>query len=74
MVKDGNTNERDKMETLRYIAAFDSKHTNTFDNRKREAWIVGAYFDERGDEYRKGFSFPVGTTETEAGKLIPETI
>ena len=62
------------MKTLRYIAKFDPDHKNTFDQRKKEVRIVGAYFDKNGDEYRKGFSFPKGTPEVEARELIPQTI
>jgi hypothetical protein len=62
------------MKKLRYIAMFDGNHRNSQDERKREAWIVGAYFDEKGDEYRKAFTFPRGTPETEAVRKIPEII
>jgi hypothetical protein len=61
------------MKTLKYIAWFDSKRRDCFDERRKYAVICGAYFDEHGDEYRKSFNFPVGTTETEARELMPKS-
>ncbi|HAT80152.1 MAG TPA: hypothetical protein DCS17_01700 [Flavobacterium sp.] len=57
------------------LEKYDSNRKSTKDRRKKETWAVFSYIEVgTGDEYRKSFTAPAGTSEVEMWKLAPKII
>jgi hypothetical protein len=63
------------MELKRHeLETFDHSTTDFHDRRKKVARAVFSYKDPSGVEYRKAFTAPARTPETEFWNIAPKTI
>ena len=64
------------MKTLhrRFLECYNPNKRSNTDRRKKVAWAVFSYYDERGDEYRRSFEQPQNTPEQTFWTVAPETI
>ena len=65
-------NKKEQKTVKRFCEVVSAKEEKSLnDKRKYVLYVVVSYFDNIGDEYRKGFEFPVDMVESEYMKQIP---
>ena len=62
------------MKVRKFMEKYDPSKRDTKDLRKRHAWAVFSYVDEHGNEYRKSFTLPVNSPESDFWKIAPNVI